>query len=1151
MIITIYHTFLTLSKICSYYCEGEAFSAELMIAGNLRKVKMLRPYGITHSNFVKMVSIVAVCVFIISTKAFSENKVLSLSDKTEEIIGTDFINPHQLKYTPIIPQSEEIYLDNSLLLRDADYTIDYNLGQIDIKKEIKPDSVIKIHYRIIPITLQKSYQRKIFESQIQKEPVLEAKEKKSTTTEMEIPPSELTFTGTKTLSLSMESLRGLTINQPTRLNINGTIAGNINVSALLSDEDLPLQPEGTTEELEDLDKILIKIEGKNLSATLGDYETSFGDTEFVLAPKQLEGAQAQGNFNFGGFTLIGAVSKGQSSSITISGIEGQNEYRVSVNGRYIVMIAGSEQVWLNGEKMRREKDYVIRDYGDPIIEFTKSHLITGKDIIVVDFEYIDEDRNYGQKLYGVRSRYSGYKTQDAEHRIQDGRYRENENLAELKFFGLESTFGASYAIESDDKNNPIMPLNETDINNLRKNILDPDGDGVLLPAPTSSSVIGFDGRVNIADNTFLTGEFALNKRDLNTFSMFDKIEEGKAWKLDGTSNTDRLRLNFGVRRFDSNFVPIGATLDSRSRGTYQKDYDTIGFGGYKPISKSGGEESYNMDIWLEPLNKIEFRGNIGRASNEYKVPELSKSRTDHWSRGVKISLPNLPQIDTRYQEATTSTNNIGDIKRTRELWQLDHRIFKIVNIRMRGEDFKSLEFDTSNNHLKRQERKITLNLPSYKNLSISSDLSLEKEWKSDHNNWIRSSTAQTALLNLSAKPIDWLDFNGYFGRRRLNRENESDIRTNVADLKLNIKQLRINYQIDKKLSTEKEEQYLNYIIVLADGKETIRYLKPGEGSYVKIDEYTYREDPEKGDYVRVLRTISDRPVTSLVFQSVFSIRPRFFYRQRRDDKSIKSQLISALSMFELGTRINEEQSDVTRDFYILRDLHIDKTIYGIKKFWCRMQLSPTRRISLTSDYEISDNLNRRLNSQTREIDSDRWKVKLDIPLTEKLGCGGELGKDDTYEKISSIPIKSSVAKVISDISEKQKFHSIFLNYDLTGAISKLELKASYETEWNDDATDNDLPVLTKLYSIGTEIISSFKGKGNASARYAIAKGVSSGKLPFTRYDFYEGISHKIKLEGRYRVKWFTDVTLRMTYRGEFAERTKPDHRFETEAVANF
>ncbi|MGB9595981.1 MAG: hypothetical protein ACPL7B_06825, partial [Candidatus Poribacteria bacterium] len=155
MIITIYHTLLTLPKTCL---------------------------------------IAIICIFIISTKAFSENKVLSLSEKTEEIAGTDFINPYKLKYTPIIPLSEKVYLDNSLLLKDIDYTIDYSLGQIDIKREIKPDSIIKISYRTVPITLQKTYQRKLFEPQTQKEPVSEAKELKRTSIETtEIPPSDLTF----------------------------------------------------------------------------------------------------------------------------------------------------------------------------------------------------------------------------------------------------------------------------------------------------------------------------------------------------------------------------------------------------------------------------------------------------------------------------------------------------------------------------------------------------------------------------------------------------------------------------------------------------------------------------------------------------------------------------------------------------------------------------------------------------------------------------------------------------------------------------------------------------------------------------------------------------------------------------------------------
>jgi hypothetical protein len=1118
---------------------------------------------------------------------YSESKSISLSDKIEESSGKDYLNPHQLSYLPIIPLTEKIYLDNISLSKNTDYTIDYKLGQITLNKEIKPESIIRIEYRIIPISIQKVYQRKLFE---QKEKVTPEKDTITNETENKpsvtktntletipslVPPSngrteDLTFSGTKSLSMSMESLKGLSINQPTRLNVNGKIANSINVSALLSDEDLPLQPEGTTEQLEDLDKILIKIEGKNLSATLGDYETSFGDTEFVLSPKMLEGAQAQGNFDIGGFTLIGAVSKGLSSSVTLQGVEGQSEYRISVNGKYIIMVAGSEQVWLNGEKMRREKDYVIRDYGDPIVEFTNKHLLTIKDVIVVDFEYVDEERNYGQKMYGARGKLNLHK--------------EDSNASsygkKFKFLGLDSAFGVSYATESDDKNNPIIPLNTEEIASLKRNELDPDGNGISLPAPMSSSVIGFDGKLNLSEGTFLSGEMALNKRDLNTFSTLDKSDEGKAWKLNGSSNYDKLRLNFDFRSFDSNFVPIGATAYSRSRATYQKNYDEIGFGGDQSIGQttSPKEQNYGVDLWIEPIDRIEMKGNVGRASSEYKLPEPYKSIVDHWSRSLRIAMPNLPQIDTRYQEATTKSDDNSDFRKTRESLELSHRLLKTLNIKLKSEEIQSFNFgttaieDNNSKELKSQEQKLTMELPSFNKVSLSGEFSFEKEYSrkidqltmTDSIQWTKTSSAQTSALNLSTKSISWLDLSGYFGRRKLIVEKDnlqtnspSNVTTNVADFKLNLKQLRINYQIDKKLSTEKEEQYVNYIITLVDGQETVRYLKPGEGSYVKIDEYTYREDAEKGDYIRLLRTVSDKPVASLAFQTVFSLRPKSSFNRRKKSEtlSIKDRIIGSLSMFEVGARFNEEQDNVSKGFYLLKGLQTDKTIYGLKKYWYRTQIAPVKRLSLSLDWETGRTLNRRLNSQSKDTESDRWKAKLESLLTEVISCGVEFGKDDTMEKISSnstTSIESPIVRnTISDISEKQKFRSLFLGFNPTGTISRIEIKGSYETERDADALSDEVPVLTKTISLGSEASFSFRGKGTTILQYEITKGTSSGELPFARYDFHNGISHKIRIETSYRLRWFTDLTLKVTYRAEIARDAKPDHRFEMEATADF
>ncbi|HGJ65283.1 TPA: hypothetical protein ENS27_07840, partial [bacterium] len=753
---------------------------------------------------------------------------------------------------PIIPSSEKVYINDNILLIETDYTIDYKLGQINIKKEFSQDDIIRIDYNIIPVSIKQIYQKQLIRPK-ENGSILEDSQKKETSQiqEKTLPTtslptsSDLNFSGTKTLSLSMEKNRGISINQPTRLNINGKITEDISINAILSDEDLPLQPEGTTEEIEDLDKVLIEIKGKHLSATLGDYESSFDDTEFVLSPKMLEGAQAKGDFNIGGFTLLGAVSKGQSASMTIQGKEGQNEYRISLDGKFIIMVAGSEEIWLNGEKMRREMDYVIRDYGDPIIEFTKRHLITGKDVIVVDYEYIDEEGNYGQKLYGVRGKIGNQSTM----------------LFEKSYlpFGVNALIGASYAIESDDKDNPLISLSNNDIESLKKNELDPDGDGKMLPAPKSISIIGFDGKLNFNENTFLAGELALNRHDSNTFSKFDWIEENKAWKLGGSSNGERFRLNFSLRGLEPDFTPIGATTSSRNRSTYQKNYDQISFGNiqsFKQIS-SPEEKDYNLDLWLEPLKYIELKGNLGRNSSEYKEPELIKIVNDYWSRSIIIGLPNLPKINTRFQEVSEKQNNKVNSIKTRESLELSHLIWQKINLKMTNDEIQSLKLDkvNDNNDIRRSEQRFTMNLPSFWKASLSSEFSYERDYvdsEKDNNTniddkWEKTSSALTATLNLSSKPTSWLDFSGYFGHRKLSsfdnvlvaKDTLSDNTTNVADLNMNLKFLRINYKIDRKLSTEKEEQYVNYVIVLVDGQEVKRYLLPGEGSYVRIDEYTY------------------------------------------------------------------------------------------------------------------------------------------------------------------------------------------------------------------------------------------------------------------------------------------------------------------------
>ncbi len=1091
---------------------------------------------------------------------------LSLFEKSEEIEGKNLKTPHQLAHWPIIPHTDKVWVGGIPKSRDVDYTLDYRLGQLSLKSAPSPDVIIRIDYQVIPISVKRSYHRQLFAPAVtpspEQGPILPGETPEVMgVTRMKEPPPELTFSGSKTVSLSMESARGLTINQPTRLNVSGKVSENVSVMAMLSDQDLPLQPEGTTEELDELDRILIKIQGKHLSATLGDYEAGFGETEFVLLPKMLEGAQAHGEFNVGGFTLLGAVSRGQTSSVTLPGVEGQNEYRISVDGRYIVMIADSETVWLNGEKMRRgeENDYVIREYGDPIVEFTNKHLITGNDVIVVDFEFIEEDRSYRQDLYGTRGKV---------------------NLMQVSE-GL--TLGVSYATESDDRDNPLIFLSDDDIASLTLNELDPDGDGILLQAPKRRSVIGLDGRLNLGDNTSLRGEIALGKLDLNTFSPHDKLEEGKAWKLNGSSGVGKLHVDFDLRNLDPEFVPIGATLSSRTRYAYQEDYNDINFNDVLSNVQTtpSGEESYDIDLWYEPIEHIEIRGDLGRTSSKQTVDAsstVSRRATNHWSRSLKVALPDLPQISTRYQEAITDVNDKDDLKKTRELWNLDHKLWGKLNIGARSEDLESIDYanipepgdSMSNRNRKREERRFIVEVPTHRKVSLSGEYSFETEYtKPEFTEWIKSSSARTVSANLSTRPISWLDFSGYFARRKFSRLSGSadilsassqaptDSTTNLADLKLNLKSLRINYQIDRKLSTEREEQYVNYIITRVDGVEERHDLRPGEGNYVKIDEFTFREDLKEGDYIRLVRTVRDRPVTSLTFQSVYSLRPRSSFRSRRvgaDEDArptIAKRLTGLISLLEIGFMVSEEQERASSGFYVLQDLQTDKAIDGRRRYWYRTQLSPGKRFVLNANWETGRTINKRINNRAREFKSDRWNIKLESPLTTRFSLGGEWDRDDSFETVSSLS-EAGEGDIISDISEQRQSRSLFLIYRPAKTLSsRFRLEGAYETEWDEDALSNNPPVFTETLSLGSEATWRFSGKGTTTAKYQIARGTSSGELPFARFDFHEGISHEVRLEVNYRLQWFTDVTARFIYRAEFAEREKPDHRLETEMTANF
>ena len=542
-----------------------------------------------------------------------------------------------VKYPPILPNSERITeADGKVLVRGIDYQIDFYLGKITVEAGLMPahaepptdkPSKLKIIYQTLPFAIKQVYKRDLYGTEVSNQQSAVGNQQDDATPPENLSAesrgaptadSQLEVSGSQTFGISVGSGRGVTQNQELRVNVEGKVSETISVLALLSDQDLPIQPEGTTENIQDIDQKLIRITHPNMRGTLGDFEGSLGASEFIFFPRALEGVQVEGDFKWMDFHFIpSAIPKGQSTSLVLRGEEGRSEYRLTVDGQFVIVKAGSEIVWLNGERMRRgeNNDYIIREYGDPIVEFNSKHLITSNDVIRIDFEYIPEDRAYQQNLYGLSSVFT--------------------------LPGERLTFGASYAVEA-DLNQPeqaLIRLDDTDLEALRQNILDPEEDGSPLRAPQKHTVWGLESRLNITEQAWIQGELAYSNLDKNTYSTVDRKEVSQAWKLVGYADwdfatwTDRLRpkltTNLDIRSMDADFVPVGASSGNRSRSRYETQYAKEGFDDAFLLDTAGGsrtaqdERTMNFDIRMMPTDWLEVDAGVGRS--EEKDPEREET----------------------------------------------------------------------------------------------------------------------------------------------------------------------------------------------------------------------------------------------------------------------------------------------------------------------------------------------------------------------------------------------------------------------------------------------------------------------------------------------------------------------------------------------
>ncbi|MDX2189631.1 MAG: hypothetical protein SFY32_07190 [Bacteroidota bacterium] len=298
--------------------------------------------------------------------------------------------------------------------------------EYDVNKNIWvfPSSALKkkvtLTYRVFPTQFNKQYFNRditIYEKNSRKysDDIQKSKLKSTNYREELFASPGLQKTGVISRGVTVGNNHDLVVNSSLNLQLSGNLSDQLRLKAAISDQNVPIQPEGNTQQLRDFDKVYIEVEHDKAKLAAGDIQLKNKDTYFLKYYKNVLGGSFEANYDpfkdsKAKSQVAAGVSKGKFGSIQINVQEGvQGPYRlVGPNGeRSIIVLANSEKIYIDGVLLQRgfANDYVI-DYNFGQVTFTPNVLITKYSRVRIDFEY--SEQNYTRSII-TASHYQNYK----------------------------------------------------------------------------------------------------------------------------------------------------------------------------------------------------------------------------------------------------------------------------------------------------------------------------------------------------------------------------------------------------------------------------------------------------------------------------------------------------------------------------------------------------------------------------------------------------------------------------------------------------------------------------------------------------------------------------------------------------------------------
>ncbi len=360
---------------------------------------------------------------------------------------------------------------------------------------------------------------------------------------------QLRKSGSLTRGVAFGSATDATLLSSFNLQLSGMLNEDIGIEAAITDENIPVQPDGNTRQLQDFDQIYVRLHKDEHSLTAGDFWLNPLPGYFLVLRKRGQGLMASTKIpnrllgkswpqGAQEVRAAGAVSRGKFRRQEFQGQEGNlGPYRLNGNDgeSFIIILSGSEAVYVDGQKMTRGQDYdYIIDYNTAELQFTSKRMITKDNRIVVEFEYADR-------------RYQRWMVQ-AGHAWDLGSVRTS-----LQFF-----------TEFDDGNSPV----NTSLSEEDKALLAAAGDSSLQALSSTADSVGYSP-------------------DELRYKKVDSLVNGTSYPIfvistDPQTALWRVRFSY-VGPGNGDYEPVATESNGRVYGWVAPNSDGSSTGSYAPV----------------------------------------------------------------------------------------------------------------------------------------------------------------------------------------------------------------------------------------------------------------------------------------------------------------------------------------------------------------------------------------------------------------------------------------------------------------------------------------------------------------------------------------------------------------------------------------